>query len=162
MHEVRSRQRDQRRCCGPFRAVEPPERAHARRSRREHERDEQSEPDDASVREVLQRDAVRLDDVARVQAEALPRDLERAGARTLGPVVRVHVERLLPPAQAQIRIERPQPARVVDDLGAVAGGRESVGGRDRGSGGGTRDDDDREGDQAATDATARPGVERPR
>ena len=99
------RARDERGGCGPFRPVEPTKRTRARSSAREHESHEQPEPDDTSVGEVLQRHAVRLDDVARVLTEALPRELEGSGARALRPVVRVHVERLLPPAQAQIQIE---------------------------------------------------------
>ena len=50
---------------------------------REDDEHEEPEADDTAVGEVLQRDAVRLDDVSRVLAEALPRDLERAGARAL-------------------------------------------------------------------------------
>ena len=79
---------------------------------------------------MLQRDAVGLDDVSRVLAEALPRDLEGAGARALRPVIRVHVERFFPPAQTKVRIQRPEPARVVHDLRALASGGHGVSSRD--------------------------------
>ena len=105
---------------------------------------------------MLQRHAVRLHDVARVVPEALPRDLEGTGARAFDPVVGVHVERLLPPAEPEIRVEGAEPARVVDDLGALPAGRHGVrrgNGRCRGR---AEPEHERRCDQRAPDASTRP------
>ena len=153
VHDVRRRCGEQRSRGRALGAGEPPKRADARRGRGRDERDEEREAEHTSVGELLERNAVRLDDVARVLPEALPRDLERARAGALRAVVREHVPGLGPPAQAEVRIERAEPARVVHDLGAVPSRREGVRRRHRGGRAGRHDDNGRESDQATADTS---------
>ena len=118
MQEVRERRGDERDTGRAFRSLEPAERADARGRGGCDEREEEPEPEDASVGEVLKRDAVRLRDVARVGAEALARDLECVGTGALGRMLDEDVLRLGPPAAAVAEAERAEAARLVRDLGA--------------------------------------------
>ena len=83
VHEVGGRSRHERDGRRALRSREATERADAYGDAREDHEDEEAERDDASVRELLQRNAVRLGDAPLVRPEALARDLERARARTL-------------------------------------------------------------------------------
>ena len=84
----------------------------------EHEQHEEPERDDASVGELLDRDAVRLEHVADVGPDALAGDLERPRARAERRVLRVDVHGLVPPAPAVVDVQGAEAARVVHDLGA--------------------------------------------
>jgi hypothetical protein len=120
VQKVRGGGGDQRHRGGALVSGETPHGGDRHRDPRDDQGDEERERGDAAVREVLQRDAVRLEDVACVGPEALPRDLERPGSRAVGRVLREHVPRLAPPAPAVVDVQRADAAGVVLHLGARA------------------------------------------
>src|SRR5262245_25085607 len=129
MPDVRGGRRDERNGGGALRVRETSYRADADPDAGKDHDDEEPDRDDAPVRELLERDAVWLKDGFGVRPEALAGGLERPGAGALGRVLTVDVHRLPPPAEAVRDVERPEPARVVDHLGALAAGRDRVRGR---------------------------------
>ena len=138
-----------------LRASQPAKRADAHRCPAQDQHDEQPERDDASVGQLLKRDAMRLEDRLRVRPEAFARNLERPRARTLRRVLDEHVPRLAPPAQAIADVERAESARVVHDLGAVTARGDRVGGGDRRSRSGGENEDGRDDRESAAKPTSR-------
>ena len=79
---------------------------------------EQSEPDDPQVAEHLERDAVRLGRLRRVDSVPQPGDRVRSGARAAERPVPRDVERLLPPGDAVVGAQVGEPAGSVGALTA--------------------------------------------
>ena len=152
MREVRRRSRHERDRRRALDAREAPERADAHGRAGEDDDEEEREGRDATVRELLEGNAVRLQDGVRIGSEPLARDLERAGAGALRIVGLEDVPGLLPPAQAIRDVERPEATRIVDDLGALAPGGDRVGRGDARAHRRRDDEDSREHDERAPDA----------